>query len=170
MKKKILVLYHSRTGSTEKVAKALKAELGADIMEIKCTRYKGGWFRYLLAGYDSVTGRLPPVEVPDFRATNYDLVLLGSPIWTSYPALPLRAFLAGDRNLPTRVGLFLTFGGHSPPDKAVNFVSNMLPNPVEAALTLSQARVVNDDYVADMMSFIQSLSTTATTGSGGNGC
>lgn len=57
--------------------------------------------------------------MPQTRFLDYDLVLIGGPIWTSYPALPIRALLAGKPELPERVGLFLTYGGHSSPDKAI---------------------------------------------------
>jgi len=116
---KTLIVYYSRTGTTRKLAQALADAFGADISEIRCDRYGPGPFRYLRAGYDSVKANLPPIDMPQTRFLDYDLVLIGGPIWTSYPALPIRALLAGKPELPERVGLFLTYGGHSSPDKAI---------------------------------------------------
>ena len=97
---KALIVYYSRTGTTAKVAESLAAALKADVVEIKCARYRPGWLRYLRAGYDSVKGIMPPIEVPRIQPLNYDVILLGAPIWTSYPALPLRSFLALGTDLP----------------------------------------------------------------------
>ncbi len=144
----VLIAYYSRSGTTQKLALALASALDADVVEIRCKRYGPGIFNYLRAGYDSVKGNLPPIELSRDSAQDYDLVLLGAPIWTSYPALPLRAFLAGKPRLPPRVALFLTYGGHSPPETAVNEVEALLPVPVEASLLL-RSKEVREDVLPD---------------------
>ncbi len=154
---KSLVLHYSRTGTTAKVANALGTALAARVEQIRCPRYRAGWFRYLIAGYDSVKGRLPPIDVPDLSVKDYDLILLGAPIWTSYPALPLRSFLAQEPDLPARIALFLTYGGHSPPDKAVEFLSDILPIPLEASLTIPHDEVVADRYSDAIDAFVAKL-------------
>lgn len=154
---KALIVYYSRTGTTAKVASALATALDATIVEIKCPRYRSGWFRYLLAGYGSVKGRLPPIDVPDMSQNDYDLVLLGAPIWTSYPALPLRSFIAKKLHLPARIGLFLTYGGHSPPEKAVDFVSALMPTPLVASLELPQEQVVAGLHTEAVDAFVRRL-------------
>lgn len=154
---KSLVLYYSRTGTTAKVASVLGTMLHANVAEIKCPRYRAGWFRYLLAGYDSVKGRLPRIEVQEVSPKDYDLVLLGAPIWTSYPALPLRSFLAQNPELPARIGLFLTYGGHSPPEKAVDFVSSLLPMPLAATLEIPHDQVVEGRYSDGVDAFVGKL-------------
>lgn len=137
---KTLIVYYSRTGTTQKLAKELAGALDADSAEIRCTRYDG-WLRYLLAGYDSVKGNLPPIDVPQVALDGYDLVLLGAPIWTSHPALPLRSFLAGKPALPAHVGLFLTYGGQSAPEIAVGETQELLSSPLVASLSLKHAEV-----------------------------
>ncbi|MCF2872455.1 hypothetical protein L0664_15375 [Octadecabacter sp. G9-8] len=155
---KSLILFYSRTGTTMNVANALGAALSADIKEIKCPRYQGGWFAYLRAGYDSVKGRLPPIDVPDLSIEGYDLVIIGAPIWTSYPALPLRSFLAQKPRLSGRVAVFFTFGGHSPAEKAVKMVESLLSVPLEATLALPHDQVVSGQYEAAIDTFIAKLS------------
>lgn len=156
----ILILYYSRTGTTETVAKALAEALSADCRKISCPRYTGGWLRYLRAGYDSVNGRLPPVDCTPFEAADYDLLILGTPIWTSYPATPLRRFLTDAPPLPDRVALLLTHGGHSPPEKAVKMLSDLLPVPPEAKLAIPQDAVKNGSYLAPVQSYAEQLRNT----------
>ena len=136
-----LIVYYSRTGTTRRLATALAERLGADMAEIHCPRYRPGMLRYLRAGYDSVKGNLPPIEAPKIEARTYELVLLGAPVWTSHPALPLRAFLAHAPLLPARVGLFLTYGGHSAPDVAIRETEQLVPGGLVASLALNASDV-----------------------------
>ncbi|MEO0440711.1 MAG: hypothetical protein AAF067_07535 [Pseudomonadota bacterium] len=158
---KTLILYYSRTGTTETVANALAAELDAEIARIACRKYDGGWFRYLLAGYDSVKGRLPPIDVPDLDFRSFDRVILGTPIWTSYPALPMRAFLSDKPELPDRISLFLTYGGHSPPEKAEQAIADLVPGTLEARLNISQKAVEAGQMAEPITEFVRKLGDMA---------
>ena len=157
MKLLTLVLYYSRTGTTATIAKALANRLDADIREISCDRYTGGIFRYLLAGYDSVRGNLPEIEMAEFAAEQYDLVLIGMPIWTSHPALPIRTFLDRKPELPARVAVFLTHGGHSPAQTCIDELAELLPVPIEAKLTLNSAQVSGGKFAVDVSEFASEL-------------
>lgn len=154
---KTLVVYYSRTGTTRKLAAALAGSLSADIVEIQCGRYGSGIFRYLRAGYDSLKGNLPPIEMSHEVTADYDLALIGAPIWTSYPALPLRAFLASKPTLPLRIGLFLTYGGHSPSEKAVGDVEALLGHPVEETLSLKNSEMRDDILTVAIGGFVERL-------------
>lgn len=153
-----LIVYYSRTGTTRALAAALADALGADLAEIRCKRYQGGLFRYLRAGYDSVKGNLPPIEVPPVAAADYDLVLIGGPVWTSHPALPIRAYLAGAPPLPDRIGLFLTYGGHSPARTAIEELAALLPGPFEASLS-APGKDVGDGSIANAIGIFVDLLT-----------
>lgn len=152
-----LIVYYTRTGTTRRLAEALATELQADIDEIRCERYRPGGLRYLRAGYDSVKGNLPPIAGPAKNPSEYDLVLIGAPVWTSYPALPIRSYLDRTPELPKRIAVFLTHGGHSPPEKAVDMVSSLLPRQIEAALTLSSDEVHGDGFRQAVRSFAAGL-------------
>ena len=154
---KVMIVYYSRTGTTRKLAEALAGRLNADVVEIRCDRYKGGIFRYLRAGYDSVKGNLPPIKMPETDLTAYDLVLLGAPIWTSYPALPLRAFLAAKPDLPGRVGMFLTSGGHSPQEKAVAEAEALLNAPLAATLAVQEKDVKEGNFSDAMVGLVEEV-------------
>jgi flavodoxin len=157
MKLRTLIIYYSRTGTTATIAKALANRLDADTREIRCDRYTGGIFRYLLAGYDSVRGNLPEIEMVEFAAEQYDLVLVGTPIWTSHPALPIRTFLDRKPELPARVAVFLTHGGHSPAQTCIDELAELLQVPIEAKLTLNSAQVSGGKFAVDVSEFANAL-------------
>ncbi|MEO1160208.1 MAG: hypothetical protein AAFW74_07085 [Pseudomonadota bacterium] len=156
-----LIVYYSRTGTTANIANALANRLDADKREIGCDRYTGGLLRYLLAGYDSVRGNLPEIEMTEFAAEQYDLVLIGTPIWTSHPSLPVRAFLDRKPDLPARVAVFLTHGGHSPAQTCIDEIELMLPVPIEAKLTFNSAQVSAGTFADDIDGFASELESRA---------
>ena len=157
MNLRTLIVYYSRTGFTATIARALANRLDADTREIDCERYTGGILRYLLAGYESVRGKLPEIEITEFAAEQYDLVLIGTPIWTSYPALPVRTFLNRKPDLPARVAVFLTHGGHSPAQTCIDELAELLPVPVEASLTFNSAQVSAGKFADDVSDFAGEL-------------
>lgn len=151
------ILYYSRTGVTRTVAEALATKLDAELMEIRCPRYRPGALRYLRAGYDSVKGNLPQIEMPPLVTKGLGLLVIGGPVWTSHPALPLRSFLAQAGNLPPRIGLFLTYGGHSDSELAFAEMASGLPNPAEACIALTAADIGDGSYLAALEAFAAQL-------------
>lgn len=152
------IIYYSRTGTTRKIADALAAKLEADIGEIQCPRYGHGPIRYLLAGYNSVKGNLPSIKDPPIDPSGYDLVLIGTPVWTSHPSLPVRAYLAAKPPLPAKIGLFVTHGGHSPAETALLELAALVPANPLATLALQKDKVLGDDVSDQISSFIRALS------------
>lgn len=135
--RKHAVLYYSRDGHTDRAAHKLATALDATLIRIESKRYRKGAFGFLRAGFESVTGRLPqiaPVEPLD----TYASVSLGAPVWASFPATPLRAFLAQHPPLPDAVGLFLSSGSDVPPDQALSMGRDLLGHPFVATLSLPE--------------------------------
>ena len=155
-----LILYYSRSGTTRTLAEALANALDADLAEITCPRYKG-LFGYLRAGHNSLKGKIPPIEMPDLHPADYDLVLLGAPIWTSYPAVPLRAFLANKPALPERVGLFFTYGGHSPAEAATTMTQDLLGKPPEDILAIEAKDIESGAFLEAVNDFAEKRRKTA---------
>lgn len=99
--KKVLVVYYSATGSTEKVAKKIADNLDADIFEIepkdKYTSEDLNW-----NNNDSRVSRehndesLRDVELKNVKVDNwdsYDTILIGYPIWWGIAAWPVNNFV-----------------------------------------------------------------------------
>ena len=146
MSRNAAIVCYSRTGTTRKLAAHLADRLSAPMEEIGCTRFRPGGLRYLAAGYHSVRGNLPRIEAPTIDLSDFDLALLGTPVWTSHPSLPMRSYLAMNPTLPERVAVFLTYGGHSPAETAIGELTDLLPVPPVATLAVSQNDLRQDDY------------------------
>jgi hypothetical protein len=110
-----LVVYHSHSGNTRRVAERVGQDLGADMIEVRSTRYGPGVVSYVRAAFDSWRGRLPEIEVSGGSPEQYDFVMLLAPVWAGHASTPLRAYLAQNRSKFKRAAFVLTCGGHCPP-------------------------------------------------------
>ena len=157
MSRNAAIVCYSRTGTTRTLAALLADRLSAPMEEIGCARFRPGGLRYLAAGYHSVRGNLPRIETPTIDLSGFHLALLGTPVWTSHPSLPMRAYLAMNPTLPERVAFFLTYGGHSPAETAIAELTDLLPVPPVATLAVSQNDLRQDNYQAAVDRFIGDL-------------
>ena len=108
-----LVVYFSRTGHTRKIALELAESLGADVERIEEPRGRSGFFGYWRSGregYRKLTTVIHPIQK---RPSDYDLVLIGTPIWAGNVSSPVRTYIAGNAGSFRRVAFFCTHGGSS---------------------------------------------------------
>ena len=106
----VLVVYYSRSGNTEAMAREIARKFDADIVKIKAERYTldyRGWQNANKDADDKVTTtEIKPAIVDMFK---YRLVFLGSPIWWYRPAPPLWSFVEKNDFKDKNVILFNTF-------------------------------------------------------------
>ncbi|TMM51210.1 flavodoxin family protein [Sulfitobacter sabulilitoris] len=112
------VVYYSRTGHSKDAATEIADTLGAQRFRLTVDRYHGPRLGYLTAGFDSLRQRLPQLTSPQPALRGFQAIVFCAPVWTSYPATPMRRFLRDHPVLPGVVGLFLTCGDDSEPAKA----------------------------------------------------
>jgi flavodoxin len=109
---KILVVYFSRTGNTEKVGQALATELKADSVKLneQGTDWDGVW-GYLKAGKAAWKGEATSIEKLKKEPKDYDLVVVGTPIWAWDLTPAVRSFLTVYKDDLKKVAFFATEGG-----------------------------------------------------------
>ena len=106
----VLVVYYSRSGNTEAMAREVARKFDADIIKIGAKRYSlnfKGWRNANNDAENKVTKVQIEPEVVDLE--KYDLVFIGSPIWWYRPAPPLWTFVAMNDFKRKNVVLFNTF-------------------------------------------------------------
>ncbi len=106
----VLVIYYSRSGNTEAMAREIARKFKADIVRIESEKYTLDYDGWRQAGKDAgqqvVLTEIKPDTV-DMR--EYRLVFLGSPIWWFRPAPPLLTFVEKNDFSDKNVVLFNTF-------------------------------------------------------------
>ena len=108
---KTLVVYFSHTGHTQTIAEAIAANYGSDIEQIKERNDRIGFSKYLAAGRDAMLKRPGSIQPAHKDPAQYDLVILGTPIWAWNLSPPMRAYIAGHKSKLNQVAFFCTEGG-----------------------------------------------------------
>lgn len=151
-----LVMYYSKTGNSQNVARAVARKLQIDLQEIRCDQYLGS-AGDLRAGIDNILGRKPKLpEIPDLD--EYDQIILGGPIWLGRPSAPIRAaahqYLKSKRN----VGLFICGMGPEDIDSAAKQLASILDNPPRAVLKVHGAMLDTPDFKKLVEKFCSEMS------------
>ena len=147
---KTLVVFYSRTGTTKKVAEAIAQKTGADLEEIKDTANRSGAMGYVRSGRDAMRKKLTKLEPLLKNPADYDLVVIGTPIWGWNVSAPVRTYLTEQKEkfLPEadkKVAFFCTMGG-SGDKNAFSEMEKIIGKEPVATLALTTKEVVKNDY------------------------
>jgi flavodoxin len=93
------------------VAKAISAQLECDVEEIVDTRNRMGIRGYLRAAFDAGFRRLTTLQPTRCEPANYDLIVVGTPIWNASVSAPVRTYLTLHKGQLKNVAFFCTYGG-----------------------------------------------------------
>jgi flavodoxin len=111
---KKLVIYYSLDGNTAFVAKAMAGAVEADILELRLKDeklYSGALKKYLLGGRDAVKKNKPALLPFDKDPSDYDCLLIGTPVWAWTYAPALVSFFEMVALKDKKIGLFCCYGG-----------------------------------------------------------
>ena len=91
---KTAVVYYSQSGNTEETAKKIAAITGADLIRLEPEKAfpDKGFRKFFWGGKSAVMGDEPPLKPVNFRAQDYDTIILGTPVWAGTFSPPLRTF------------------------------------------------------------------------------
>jgi flavodoxin len=106
---KSLVVYYTRTGKTRFVAETIAAELGADLEEIVDLKKREGKLGWIISGKDASQKKLTEIATVKQSPADYDLVVVGTPIWAWAPTPAIRTYINQNDLSGKRVALFYTF-------------------------------------------------------------
>lgn len=153
--RRTLVVYYSRTGNTEKVARELAKELNADIERIIDTKDRSGAIGYLVAGKET-TQKVPAhIEGPKMDPSKYDLVIVGTPCWVFTMATPVLAYFIRQAGALPEVAFFLTHNGNF--GKTFEDMAEAAGRRPKAKLAVLSKEVRREEYHARVREFVSEL-------------
>ena len=93
---KILIVYYSLTGNTQFIAETLRDSIEADILELKPIKElkADSGTRFMWGGFQSTMKKKPKLMDFDINPLEYDLIILGTPVWAWNISPPMRSFLS----------------------------------------------------------------------------
>ena len=103
---KPLVVFYSRTGTTKKVGEALADLLQCDSEELIDTKKRTGPLSFLRSGRDAARNKLTVLEPLIHDPALYDVVALGTPVWSGLMSSPMRTYITINKSKFNRVAFF----------------------------------------------------------------
>jgi len=107
---KTLVTFYSRDGHTKRAAEIIAKALNADIDELKDKKSRKGIIGFLRAGYDATRGKATEINFSKNPA-DYDVVILGGPVWNGRVTPAVRTYLLKNRESIKKAAFFVTCAG-----------------------------------------------------------
>jgi len=108
---KILLAYYSRTGNTRVVAEAISKKLGCDLEEITEPKNRSGLMGYMSAGSDAQKAIITALNPTKRNVKDYELVIVGTPIWAWNISAPIRSYLTATRGKFHQLAFYITLDG-----------------------------------------------------------
>jgi flavodoxin len=160
---KVLVVYFSRTGYTEKVAERVAERCGADVEAIREPRGRLGVLAYIRSAREALK-RKPAEILPLLHdLKDYEVVLFGTPVWASHVSSPMRACLDTHRRSLRRVAFFCTQGS-SGAEKVLEEMAGICGKRPETTLVLNASEIRQGGFEPKLDRFIDALELPAAAG------
>jgi flavodoxin len=158
---KTLIVYYSRTGVTKKVAEILKARFvnlahDCDLEEITDTKNRQGPIGYMLSGREAMKKITPVIKPLTKNVADYDLVIVGTPVWAFNMSSPIRTFLTEQKDKIKKAAFFVTMGG-SGHDKTFKFMSEIINREPLATLDFKTVEVMKENIDEKINQFISKM-------------
>ena len=123
---KSLVVYYTRSGNARFVAETVAAQLGADMEEVIDLKKRSGILGWLSGGRDAKQGKETEISPTTKSPANYDLIIVGTPIWAGKPTPAINTYLKKNDHSGKKVAAFFSQGGTKP--QGIEQVKALVPN------------------------------------------
>lgn len=156
---KTLVVYYSRTGHTDALAREIAARCGADIERIRDHGVdRSGLRGYLRSGWQAWSGATPPIRRAVRDPGRYELVLIGTPVWNWSLAAPVRTYARRHAAHFKRVAFFCTEGG-SGERRAFAELRRICGQAPLATIAVKENRLDRPRHAVQLRRFLAHLAT-----------
>jgi flavodoxin len=157
---KVLVAYFSLTGHTREIAQAVAMACHADIEAIREVRQRGGFLGYMRSGYEATRKRTAAIHPAEKDPGGYDLVVLGTPVWSWNLSSPMRAYLAEHGPTLKTVAFFCTEGG-SGGERIFRQMAGLCGKTPVATLIVTEPEIKKTRYADKVAAFCRALAEAA---------
>ncbi|MBN1900053.1 NAD(P)H-dependent oxidoreductase [Candidatus Sumerlaeota bacterium] len=154
---KTLILYYSRTGITRKVAETIQEKMKCDLEEIIDLKNRKGPLGFIVSGKDSVMKKLTEIKQIQKNPSDYDLVILGTPVWASTMSCAMRTCLRQYRDKFRNIAFFCTTGGTGITNTFNHMEQECGKKPL-ATMGLKASLVKKGRFMEEVSQFIRKIS------------
>ena len=154
---KSLVIYYTRTGNAKFVAQTIAATIGADVEEVIDLKKRSGPLGFLSGGKDATQGKETQIAETKKSPKDYDLIIVGTPVWSSGPTPAIITYLKHNDGLSgKKVALFFTQNKKKP--QGIEKTKALLLNcEVVGVLSLTNAQSNKEETVQRVAAWCDTL-------------
>ncbi|MGD0405187.1 MAG: flavodoxin domain-containing protein [Candidatus Bathyarchaeia archaeon] len=157
---RFLVVYYSRTGNARFVAEKVASELGADTEEVIDSKNRRGWLGFIRAGYDATRGKETKIEKTQKSPQDYDLIVVGTPVWNSRLTPAIRTYLKENDLSQKKIALFSTNEGRGN-ERTLSMMKPLIPNGyIVSELGISKALENREETESKISAWCSKLKST----------
>jgi flavodoxin len=154
---KKLIVYYSRSGHTEQVAKEIAARCRADADRICDDGVdRSGLRGYLCSGWQAFSGATPAIHRATKNPAEYDLVVIGTPVWNWSLAAPVRTYARRHAGKFKQVAFFCTEGG-SGDRRVFDELQRICGRPPLATIVVKEHDLEPSEHAQPMKRFLAHL-------------
>lgn len=152
----LLTVYCSRTGFTRKIAEEIRARCGGELESIEDVRSRSGIFGYVRSAREALKKTTIAIRPGKAHPGEFDLVILGTPVWAGHMSSPMRAYLTGHKGEFKQVALFCTLGGSGATNVLAEMSALCGQKPV-ATLAVTDADIKRERYGSALDEFATAI-------------
>lgn len=152
------VLFYSLTDNTREAAKEIGRLLNADVYAIDTVRPmpKSMGMQMMYGGMLATFGMCPRIKGVPQHISDYDEIILGTPIWASKQAPTMNTVLK-NKDIRERVTAVFTFSGGGDNDKCKELLQQKLPNLKHMVALADRNNPVASENQARMKNFVEEV-------------
>ncbi len=156
MLKTILIIYYSDSGHTKKVAEYIANSTGAVVESIETEVFGTGIWNYLKRAWCSLRKEIIPINPVINDPSQFDLVIVGAPVWAGHVANPIRSYLTEYSRKISQVAFFVTLGGSGSKGalRDMQEISGLIPI---AELEITESDFKGKQDISKMASYVASI-------------
>nr|MDO8061805.1 hypothetical protein [Candidatus Freyrarchaeum guaymaensis] len=136
------------------MAEAIAEDLNADIEEIKDKKNRMGATGFLRSGYEAIFRKLTDIYPTGRNPEEYDMVVVGSPVWVGSLSSPIRTYMALNGHKIKKIAFFSTYGIIS--GKIFRQMEELSKQPI-ATLNVKEKEVKSGEYLKKVKEFTKTL-------------
>lgn len=155
---KTLLVYYSRSGHTEQIAKEIARQCKADIDRIRDADVdRSGLWGYLRSGWQALSRATPPIQRVGKNPADYELVVIGTPVWNWGLAAPVRSYARQHAGEFRQLAFFCTEGG-SGDLRAFDELQRICGRMPRATLAVKEPDLAPSRHAQPLRRFVAQLS------------
>ncbi|NLX48742.1 MAG: ArsR family transcriptional regulator [Methanospirillum sp.] len=154
---RVVIVFYSLSGNTRRVAKLLASRLaGPDLVEVHDRHQYSTLTAYASGAPRAMRGEVAEVDPSEIEVGDYDLVVLGSPVWAFSPTPAVNGIVAALRGIEGKeVVIFVTSAG-VPGDAAgkLQAASEARGARVRGSVAFDRKDLDNERKMADLVGLV----------------